>query len=474
MASPVKFDIPASARSFTYFSHLPPEIREHIWEDAIFDPGMHFLRLRTAARIMHFPSPMPPGSFDDQDPKDEDDFLLDFAREMVPKRVWPAILEPRYPTPQANISNYVSVNHVLNKLSATCFEAAKVVRRLTNTPGGLKLKDGRVVSLGGSSDVICLEYLSADDFRSWCRMSQSIRCNELANIRHVAIPYCHAWETSVSGFRCGHCGTRYSGHATKVYPVHLYEFLAQCLPNLETFYFIDYLIVERNSSLKSSENVTDQTSASEQAAAPSSDIKLQESTILEPSKKRTKEDAANGRLSPNKVADLFKTLEVTNNTKRETKSSSTVPTVKIAPHGFKCEGRVFYEPNKDYWDVKSRVVDTLSWLQKRFILYATQSKNSKHTHPKKVQFKVLACKWNEREPDTQPRLKRAASSAKKASTKKPRLQCCFKRDVPPVQDHKAPLASPSSPSLSIRADGFDYVFGREDGCNFGFSQASGL
>ncbi|KAL2883356.1 hypothetical protein SGCOL_001036 [Colletotrichum sp. CLE4] len=280
MASPVKFDIPASARSFTYFSHLPPEIREHIWEDAIFEPGMHFLRLRTAARIIHFPSPMPPGSFDDQDPKNEDDVLLDFAREVVPKRVWPAILEPRYPIPQANISNYVSVNHVLNKLSATCFEAAKVVRRLTNAPGGLKLKDGCVVSLGSSSDVVCLEYLSADDFRSWCRMSQSIRCNELANIRHVAIPYCHAWETSVSGFRCGHCGTRYSGHATKVYPVHLYEFLAQCLPNLETFYFIDYLIVEKNASLKWSEN------APNQAAAPPSDIEPQESTTLEPSKKR--------------------------------------------------------------------------------------------------------------------------------------------------------------------------------------------
>ncbi|KAJ0326604.1 hypothetical protein COL5a_006791 [Colletotrichum fioriniae] len=279
MTSPVKFDIPASARSFTCFSRLPPEIREQIWEDAIFEPGMHFLRLKTAARITHYPSPMPPGSLGDQDTKDEDDVLLDFTRESVPKKVWPAILEPRYPTPQANISSYISVNRVLNKLSATCFESAKVVRRLTNARGGLKLKDGRVVLLGGSSDVVCLEYLSADDFRSWCRMSQSIRCNELANIRHVAIPYCHAWETSVSGFRCGHCGTRYSGLATKVYPVHLYEFLAQYLPNLETFYFIDYLIVEKNSSLGSSDVNPDQTTT------PSSDTNPQES-ILEPSKKR--------------------------------------------------------------------------------------------------------------------------------------------------------------------------------------------
>ncbi|KAK1722854.1 uncharacterized protein BDZ83DRAFT_721085 [Colletotrichum acutatum] len=447
MAGRITFDIPASARSFTCFSRLPPEIREQIWEDAIFEPGMHFLRLRTAARITHYPSPMPPGSLGDQDTKDEDDVLLDFARESVPERVWPAILEPRYPTPQANISNYISVNRVLKKLSATCFESAKVVRRLTSASGGLKLKDGRVVSLGGSSDIVCLEYLSADDFRSWCRMSQSIRCNELANIRHVAIPYCHAWETSVSGFRCGHCGTRYSGLATKVYPVHLYEFLAQYLPNLETFYFIDYLIVQKNTSIDSLKVI--------------------------PARASTMEDTDNVRLSPNRVADMVKTLKVTSNTKREIQSRSANPSAKAVLYGFKCEGRVFHEPDEDHWDVKSRVVDTISWLQKRFILYATQSKNSKHAHPEKVRFKVLACQWNEREPNIQLRLKRAAPAVKKTSIKNPRSQSC-KQDVPSAQDQRALLAPPSSLPLSISTKGFNYVFGREDECNFGFSQTSGL
>ncbi|KAI3540159.1 uncharacterized protein CCOS01_03938 [Colletotrichum costaricense] len=472
MSSPVKFDIPASARSFTCFSRLPPEIREQIWEDAIFEPGMHFLRLRTAARITHYPSPMPPGSLGDQDTKDEDDVLLDFAQESVPTRVWPAILEPRYPTPQANISNYVSTNQVLKKLSATCFESAKVVRRLTSAPGGLKLKGDRVVSLGGSFDIVCLEYLSADDFRSWCRISQSIKCNELANIRHVAIPYCHAWETSVGGFRCGHCGTRSSGLATKVYPVHLYEFLAQYLPNLETFYFIDYLIVQKDKSIDSLEVIPAQITTSNQAAAPSFDIRPQNS-ILEPSKKRTKEDTDDVRLSPNRVTEMIKTLKVTNSTKREIEPRSANPSAKAVTHGFKCQGRVFHEPDEDHWDVKSRVVDTISWLQKRFILYATQSKNSRHAHPEKVQFKVLACKWNEREPDTQPRLKRAAPVVQKISTKKPQAQC-YKQDVPPAQEQKAPLASPSSPPLLVSTKGFNYVFGREDGCNFSFSQASGL
>lgn len=170
---------------------------------------------------------------------------------------------------------------------------------------------------------------------------------------------------------------------------------------------------------------------------------------------------------------MIKTLKVTSNTKREIEPRRANPAAKAVPPGFKCQGRVFHEPDEDHWDVKSRVVDTISWLQKRFILYATQSKNSRHAHPEKVRFKVLACKWNEREPDTQPRVKRAAPTVKKTSTKKPQAQC-YKQDVPPAQEQKAPLAPPSSPPLPVPTKGFNYVFGREDGCNFSFSQASGL
>ncbi|OHF00018.1 hypothetical protein CORC01_04664 [Colletotrichum orchidophilum] len=472
MASAVKFDIPAFARSFTCFSRLPPEIRQQIWEDAIFEPGMHFLRLKTAARIRHLPSPLPTGHFDGDDEEEEDDPLLDFAREKIPSRVWPATLEPRYPTPQANISNYLAVNRVLNRLSATCFESASVVRRLTNAPGGLKLKGGHVVSLGGSCDVVCLEYLSADDFRSWCRMSLDIECKQLAKIRHVAIPYCHAWEASVSGFRCSHCGNRHGGGAQKVYPVHLYEFLARYLPNLQTFYFIDYLIVKKNMSNDSPEG------APEQIMSPPPDVVADREPAFEPSKKRTKEDAADGLSSPNKVAGPVETMEAaSNDTKPEATPSSSDPKLKVAQRVFKCEGRVFCQFDEDHWDVKSRVVDTMSWLQKRFILYANRSKLSKHAHPENVQFKILSCEWDEREPDAQPRLKRAAQAVKRALEKKPRPQHHshpLDKEMPPMLNPTTPPTSPFSPSLSTSIDGFDYIFGREEEWDFAFSQVCRL
>lgn len=253
MTSTIKFDIPSSVRSFALFSSLPSEIRYQIWEDAILEPGMHFLRLKTKAPATHLPAPLHQFAADDI----EDDGAIplpNFSKEKIPSKLWRASLQPRYPTPQANISNYVNLNRTLARLSATCSEAAAVVRRLINQSGGLKLKDGRVVFLGASEDVVCLEYLSTNDFRSSCRISLNIECPELSDIRHVAIPYCHAWDIETTVFRCSQCGNPHGRSLEKIYPAHLYEFLARCLPNLQTFYFIDYLIVKEDFVVEETKN----------------------------------------------------------------------------------------------------------------------------------------------------------------------------------------------------------------------------
>ncbi|KAJ0159047.1 hypothetical protein CTA2_10403 [Colletotrichum tanaceti] len=473
----VKFNIPASARSFHPFSRLPPEIRSQIWEHAILDPGMHFLRLKTAARVAHIPSPLVALPVDDDDDEERSDPLLDFSRESLPSALWPATLEPRYPTPQANLSNYVTLNRTLSKLSATCFEAATVVRRLINQPGGVKLKGGRVVLLASSSDVVCLEYLSADNFRSWCRMSLDIECQELSNIRHVAIPYCHGWEAADTAFRCSHCGSQHGSRVRKVYPVHLYEFLARHLPNLETFYFIDYLVVKKSRGV-SSTGETPQTIDLTTSDVPTPTL-APEHQADRSDKRKQKEDALDENPSSDVTVDPVKAPNagtVTGTLEADHQVSSSNETRRLGKT-FRSEGRIFREVEEDEWNVKSSVVDTLFWIQKRFMIYATGSKLSKHAHPDKVEFKVLACEWIDRDSEIPPRLKRAAPMIRKHVNK--RL-----RPLPETSPRKKALSAkpgatllPPHPPVTaspVLKDKFEFVFGQESNSAFEFGTETGL
>ncbi|KZL83165.1 hypothetical protein CI238_04518 [Colletotrichum incanum] len=476
MASTIKFDIPASASSFHPFSRLPPEIRHRIWEDVVLEPGMHFLRLKTAARAAHLPSPLITSTINDNDDDEElSTPILDFNRELLPSKLWPAALEPRYPTPQANLSNYVALNRTLAKLSVTCFESAAVVQRLVNQLGSVKLNGGRIVSLASSEDVVCLEYLSADNFRSWCRMSLDIECPELANIRHVAIPYCHGWEATNSAFRCSHCGNRHRAGVNKVYPVHLYEFLARHLPNLQTFYFIDYLIVKRslgpNSAVQNNEEID--------PPSPEALTETQNSAA-DKSDKRKKEDALDDNPSPNKTVDSAKAAHEQSDTAAttETTQSITDSQKRIPGKVFKSEGRTFRELTEDERNVKSRVVDTLCWIQKRFTLYAARSKLSKHAHPENVKFKVLACEWVEKESAAPRKLKRTAPVANRPWRK--RLRPLSERSRGWSLSNKAvptPSTAHSFSALSVPMstnleDNFDFVFGQESNSTFDFNVGS--
>ncbi|KAK2016377.1 hypothetical protein LZ32DRAFT_525177 [Colletotrichum eremochloae] len=462
----IKFEIPASARSFHFFSKLPPEIRHQIWEDAILEPGMHFLRLKTAARATHLPAPLVVSPFDD----DDDDAvqsnpILDFDREPLPSTLWPATLEPRYPTPQANLSNYITLNRTLAKLSATCLEAAAVVQRLVSKPGSLKLTGGHIVSLASSDDVVCLEYLSADNFRSWCRMSLDIECPELANIRHVAVPYCHGWEAASTAFRCTHCGSRHGAGINKVYPVHLYEFLARHLPNLQTFYFIDYLTVKRCSSpLAKAQHHADSS-----PPLPSDLLGRTENRAFEKLDKRKQEDALYDNPPPSKPSSLSTTAQEASTATIDdnTAPSSMCRRRRVPRKSFKSDGRIFYELDGDEWNVKSRVIDTLSWVQKRFILYATRSKLRKHTHPEKVKFKVMVCEWVNRESDTPPKLKRSALPSGKPMKKRVRL--LSERSREGSTPKLAATQSLSEPMKTESQGNSGFVFGQGRSSTFTFS-----
>ncbi|KZL76785.1 hypothetical protein CT0861_07220 [Colletotrichum tofieldiae] len=476
MASTVKFDIPASARSFHPFSRLPPEIRHQIWEDAVLEPGMHFIRLKTAARVAHLPSPLVTSTIDEND-EEHSNPILDFSREKLPSKLWPATLEPRYPTPQANLSNYVALNRTLAKLSVTCFESAAVIQRLVNQPGSVKLNGGRVVSLASSEDVVCLEYLSADNFRSWCRMSINIDCPELANIRHVAIPYCHGWEATSTAFGCSHCGDQHHAGVSKVYPVHLYEFLARYLPNLQTFYFIDYLIVKKSFG----PNPTAQKSGEIIPSSPQALTKTQASAA-DKSDKRKKEDALDDNPSPNKTVDSAKAAhsESTTAATTEATQSSTSSRKRIPEKAFRSEGRIFRELAEDEWTIKSRVVDTLSWIQKRFSLYAARSKLSKHVHPENVKFKILACEWVEKQSEAPRKSKRTVSTANEPLRKRLRPLSERSREwSTPIEPAPKHSTTHSFSALSIRTStnlegNFYFVFGRDSHSAFDFCAGSTL
>ncbi|KAI8211241.1 Bypass of stop codon protein 6 [Colletotrichum sp. SAR 10_76] len=344
MAFALKFDIPLSVRSFAPFPKLPTEIRQQIWEHAIFEPGMQYLRIDTKARsfVSHGSVALGPPDSDDED----DDVLPDFSQERRHGPLVPAALKPRFAAPRANLSNHVSVNQIMATLSVTCSEARSVVQRLASHPRTLKLDDGRVVSLGAADDVVLLEYIPLKSMGAGCRLALNISCDQLANIRRVAVQYCPQWEGATSGYYCRLCGEHHFGSRKRTYPLHLYEFLARHLPNLEAFYFVDYMILRKP-----------RPEDDDDFDIPMADCDDPQSCPREGASKSTGRLKAVGEGSPRRY--------------------------KSARH-------LFEEVDEDDWVVRDKVLDTLSWVRKRFNQYATQSKFSKHKHPSKVRFGVLA------------------------------------------------------------------------------------
>lgn len=219
MATPIKFSLPIGAQYFTLFARLPVELRLQIWEDAIYQPGMNFLK------VAYDPSPLGHhGS------------------------AWPptckATLVPIYPHAKAEDSHFPHLNTVLDSLSMACAESRRVVRRFREHRNTIGLRDGRIVTALDCHDTICLDYIPQNLFTSGCRILTDVKCHGLDRIRHVAIRYCHNWETRNP--YCGHCGRTHCADTTQALPLHTYQFLVRHMPNLQTVYFIDFLILRKN------------------------------------------------------------------------------------------------------------------------------------------------------------------------------------------------------------------------------------
>ncbi|KAH7320859.1 hypothetical protein B0I35DRAFT_407890 [Stachybotrys elegans] len=56
--------------------------------------------------------------------------------------------------------------------------------------------------------------------------------------------------------------------------------------------------------------------------------------------------------------------------------------------------RSYCEANPHEWTTKPEVEEVRSWLQKRFVQYASTSKLSRHQNPSAVHFGILACEWD--------------------------------------------------------------------------------
>ncbi|KAF5978485.1 hypothetical protein FBULB1_6127 [Fusarium bulbicola] len=304
--TPLKFQIPEDCRTFTPFPRLPPEIRAQIWQATLETPGMHFLKIDTdwhpatglgkwwlkESTFLH-------ASAQAQD-EDVDSMALEVRREARPTAKVYGTLKPLYPTPQADISYYTNLHQQLTKLSVTCNEAAAVAKSLTNRSTTFRLNTGRIVSLNSFSDVIYLEYVPPEVYEDSIRFNKVLNCSGLDQIRKVAVRYCHKW------------------------------FLAQYLPNLEQFFFVDYLIL-RKSDLNAA---TDHHGFQR-------DLKAKTGTCR-----------------------------------------------------FEGGNRSYFEADTQDWTISSRVLQVKSWLQENFVKYAKSSSLSTHKNPEQVEFRVLACEWN--------------------------------------------------------------------------------
>ncbi|KAF4456089.1 hypothetical protein F53441_1704 [Fusarium austroafricanum] len=319
MGTPLKFEIPEDCRTFSPFPRLPPEIRNQIWQSTLDTPGMHFLKIDTdwhpstgLGKWWLKESHLLQSLSDDED-ESVDQMALEVKREIRPTSRVYATLKPLYPTSKADISYYTTLHQQLAKLSVTCNEAASVAKGLTNRSTTVRLNTGRIISLNSFSDVIYLEYVPPDVYEDSIRFHRGLSCSGLDQIRNVAMKYCHKCSPD-----------------RIAYPKHLYRFLAQYLPNLEQFYFIDYLGL-RKSDLNA---VTDRHSFP-------IDVKAKPGTCR-----------------------------------------------------FEGGNRNYFEANDEDWKISHRVFQVQSWLQEQFVKYARTSKLSNHRNPEKVKFGVLACEWN--------------------------------------------------------------------------------
>ncbi|PTB63750.1 hypothetical protein BBK36DRAFT_1125289 [Trichoderma citrinoviride] len=247
-SSPIKFEIPKECQVFPLFNHLPPELRLQIWTASFSTPGMSFVKLECVGRNWRWLSTRRfPGNLAELDPSEHDEIdevAVEVKNETKPKRLIAMRLVPSVADPKADFSIFHDLNKQLRMLSMTCGESRDLVDRLLDKDGAVRMSNSTLLAVPGSSDILFLEYLSPELFE--CRGNYDINpnCRNLVDIRRVAMRYCHRWHKK-DALTCWQCGLVHEAEESIAYPRHLYQFLSRHLPNLEEFYFVDYLLVRK-------------------------------------------------------------------------------------------------------------------------------------------------------------------------------------------------------------------------------------
>ncbi|KAI1281577.1 hypothetical protein F5Y07DRAFT_264365 [Xylaria sp. FL0933] len=241
--SPIRFTVPQSLQRFDIFWKFPYDIRHMIWEEVIFTPGIHFLKLAEAPNVSAAHTHASTvansgGSLVTQSERRTE------GTQDSHKCVYSATLKPIFPFACADNSYYITMNKTLAHLRRSCDEAEIVVQKVLAQPGNLTLGDGQLVLLQRSSDVLCIDYPDMTHARYLGRWADNLDLNQLSKVRRLAVRYHHEWDNH--DLVCGYCGRVHSYHGKHPYPRHVYEFAA-LFKNLEAFYFIDYLTVRKSS-----------------------------------------------------------------------------------------------------------------------------------------------------------------------------------------------------------------------------------
>ncbi|KAM4060675.1 RNAse P Rpr2/Rpp21/SNM1 subunit [Hirsutella rhossiliensis] len=352
MATPFKFHLPAECRSFTLFPRLPIEVRHKIWEAYLSDPGINFVKLQICDRGWRSQR-VPLRSISlgtvtarSQEPVDDDSGsgldavdLMVIQKDFNPRPFIHAKLAAQNPHWRGDASRYEVLYRQLAVLSMTCVESANLVKNLVSRPGVLRMENGNILTLDNSPDLVFLDYLPNNVYQFNFTLDIRLFCPGLDLVRRVAVRFSHTWK-SERDTHCHSCTIPNHHAGTRTYPIHLYQFLARCLPNLEEFYFVDYFVVPRD--------------------------KQQGRNLVNL--------ASNGNgLRPLQV---FR-----------------------AKDRWFCE-IMDGEASASKWKVEPEVFNIRDWLRDRFVRYAKASHTSRHKAPERVYFGVLACDWNVGRPVT--------------------------------------------------------------------------
>lgn len=232
-------NLPQSVQEFTRFTHFPFDIRDLIWKELVYVPGIHFLQFKRLPCVRDTSETASDGSTG---------LRWVGSRALDPNAPPPrftAALQPAFPSPKADKSYYFTLIENLNQLSRSCKEAKYFIDKLLERPGNLTLDNGSTVLLDRSSDIVCFDYPYIHWTESLAYWAVQLDLDQLAKVRRVAIRYNSKWDE-----HCGIC--RSCGALHKVFqrdheharPKSVFQFAA-LFKNLEDFYFLDCLTVRK-------------------------------------------------------------------------------------------------------------------------------------------------------------------------------------------------------------------------------------